>query len=66
MEKHKFIHSFSRKGNPYDNACIESFHAALKKEKIYLHTYQDFKDAKLAIFEYTESWYNRKRIHSVF
>ena len=64
MEKHKFIHSFSRKGNPYDNACIESFHAALKKEEIYLHTYRDFKEAKLAIFEYIESWYNRKRIHS--
>ena len=28
-------HSFSRKGNPYDNACIESFHSLLKKEMIY-------------------------------
>lgn len=57
-------HSFSRKGNPYDNACIESFHSVLKKEEIYLHTYQDFKEANKAIFEYIESWYNRKRIHS--
>ena len=32
----KFIHSFSSKGNPYDNACIESFHAALKKEEVNL------------------------------
>ena len=58
------VHSFSRKGNPYDNACIESFHSVLKKEEIYLHTYQDSKEARRAIFEYIESWYNRKRIHS--
>lgn len=56
-------HSFSRKGNPYDNACIESFHSALKKEEIYLNSYKDFNEAKKAIFEYIESWYNRKRIH---
>ena len=47
-------HSFSRKGNPYDNACIESFHSVLKKEEIYLHTYRDFKEARRAIFEYIE------------
>ena len=57
-------HSFSRKGNPYDNACIESFHSVLKKEEIYLHTYQDSGEARRAIFEYIEGWYNRKRIHS--
>ena len=57
-------HSFSRKGNPYDNACMESFHSVLKKEEIYLHTYQDSKEARRAIFEYIEGWYNRKRIHS--
>ena len=55
------IHSFSRKGNPYDNACIESFHSVLKKEEIYLHTYQNFKEARRAVFEYIEAWYNRKR-----
>lgn len=58
------VHSFSRKGNPYDNACIEFFHSVLKKEEVYLHIYQDFKEARRAIFEYIESWYNRKRIHS--
>jgi len=57
-------HSFSRKGDSYDNACIESFHSVLKKEEIYLHTYQDLKEARRAIFEYIESWYNRKSIHS--
>lgn len=57
-------HSFSSKGCPYDNACIESFHASLKKEEIHLVKYFDYNAARLAIFEYIESWYNRKRIHS--
>ena len=64
LGSHGMIHSFSRKGNPYDNACIESFHSVLKKEEIYLHTYQDSREARRAIFEYIEGWYNRKRIHS--
>lgn len=64
LSSKKIRHSFSRKGNPYDNACIESFHSVLKKEEIYLHTYQDFKESRKAVFEYIESWYNRKRIHS--
>ena len=57
------IHSFSRKGNPYDNACIESFHSVLKKEEVNHHKYNDFNVARKAVFEYIESWYNRKRIH---
>lgn len=57
------LHSFSRKGNPYDNACIESFHSILKKEEIYQNNYDSFEDARRAIFTYIESWYNRKRIH---
>jgi len=60
----QMVHSLSRKGNPCDNACIESFHSVLKKEEIYRHTYKDFKEAQRAIFEYIESWYNRIRIHS--
>ena len=35
------VQSFSRKGCPYDNACIESFHATLKKEEVYQTTYRD-------------------------
>jgi transposase len=57
-------HSFSRKGNPYDNACIESFHSILKKEEVYTTTYHTFEDAYNALFEYIESFYNRKRRHS--
>jgi len=58
------IHSFSGKGCPYDNACIESFHASLKKEAVNRVKYYDFDSARLSIFKYIESWYNRKRIHS--
>lgn len=57
-------HSFSGNGCPYDNACIESFHASLKKEEVHLVHYFDYDAARLAIFEYIEAWYNRKRIHS--
>src|SRR4051794_18558971 len=35
LKKYEMIPSFSRKGCPYDNACIESFHATLKKEEVY-------------------------------
>ncbi|WP_418222801.1 IS3 family transposase [Clostridium isatidis] len=65
LNEHNIVHSFSGKGCPYDNACIESFHATLKKEEVNLATYYDFDAARLAIFEYIESWYNRKRLHSI-
>ncbi|WP_151682025.1 integrase core domain-containing protein, partial [Weizmannia acidilactici] len=64
MEKKQFKHSFSKKGCPYDNACIESFHAILKKEEIYRVNYLNFQAARRALFEFIEGWYNRKRIHS--
>lgn len=64
IDDNKIIHSFSGKGNPYDNACIESFHLVLKKEEVNLVKYFDFDAARLAIFEYIESWYNSERIHS--
>lgn len=55
--------SFSYKGSPYDNACIESFHAILKKEEVNHVQYIDEKSAKIALFQYIEAWYNRQRIH---
>lgn len=57
-------HSYSKKGYPYDNASMESFNAILKKEEVNVNTYQTFEEAKLLIFEFIESWYNNKRIHS--
>jgi putative transposase len=57
-------HSFSKKGCPYDNACIESFHAILKKEEVYLTKYRNFKEAEVRLFDFIEGWYNRNRLHS--
>ena len=57
-------HSYSKKGYPYDNASMESFNAILKKEEVNVNNYKTFNEAKLAIFEFIESWYNNKRIHS--
>ncbi|GIN63999.1 hypothetical protein J27TS8_39920 [Robertmurraya siralis] len=63
LKEAKIQQSFSRKGCPYDNACVESFHATLKKEEVYQTSYIDFETARLALFNYIESWYNRRRIH---
>ena len=62
--ENKVKHSYSKKGYPYDNASMESFNAILKKEEVNVNTYTTFKEAKLAIFEFIESWYNNTRIHS--
>ena len=62
----KVNHSFSRKGYPYDNSVIESFHAGLKKEEVYLKHFDSFEEAKASIFQYIEGFYNQNRIHSTF
>ena len=54
----------SRRGNCYDNAVIESFHATLKKEMVYLEGVICMKEMKLKIFDYIEGFYNRERRHS--
>ena len=64
LKEKGILDSFSIKGMSYDNACIESFHSILKKEEVNQKEYYDFKTAKQALFEYMESWYNHKRIHS--
>jgi putative transposase len=56
--------SMSRKGNCWDNAVAESFFKTIKTEMIYQQTYKTRAKASLAIFEYIEVWYNRKRRHS--
>ena len=64
LEELGIKHSYSKKGYPYDNASMESFNAILKKEEVNVNNYTTFNEAKLAIFEFIESWYNNKRIHS--
>lgn len=65
MEKNPFIiRSMSRKGNCWDNAVAESFFKTLKAECVYQHKFTDKEQAALIVFEYIETWYNRKRLHS--
>lgn len=59
----QFIHSYSHKGNPWDNACIESFHALIKREWLNRFVIQNLKHAHELIFEYIEAFYNTVRIH---
>ena len=63
MKKYKMTASMSRKGNCYDNACIESFHSVLKKEFVYCTKFKTKAQAQQEMFEYIELFYNRKRIH---
>ena len=51
-------------GDCYDNAVCETFHASLKKEKIYRQSWPTRAVARVAIFEYIEGWYNPRRRHS--
>nr|WP_236347756.1 IS3 family transposase [Paenibacillus plantiphilus] len=64
LTKNEMIGSMSRKGNCYDNACIESFHSVLKKELVYQTKFRTRKQAYDAIYQYIEFDYNRIRIHS--
>ncbi len=64
LKKYPVLQSMSRKGNCWDNAPMESFFKSIKSEWIYHHEYLDRRQASLAVFEYIESWYNRKRLHS--
>jgi len=64
LTQHGLTASMSRKGNCYDNAFIESFFSTLKYELIYHHRFGSFAQARTAIFDYIESFYNRTRLHS--
>jgi len=56
--------SYSKKAYPWDNACIESFHAIIKREWLNRFKIRDYNHAYMLIFEYVEAFYNTVRIHS--
>lgn len=64
VNKNNFTSSMSRKGNCWDNAVAESFFKSLKSELVYRTTFETRDEAKAAIFDYIETFYNRKRMHS--
>lgn len=55
--------SMSRVGNCYDNAAMESFFGTLKTECA-SQPFATRAQARTAIFEFIEAWYNRQRLHS--
>jgi putative transposase len=64
LASHGILPSMSRPGCCYDNAMMESFYSTLKREAVYPATFATREEAKSAIFEYIEAFYNRKRRHS--
>lgn len=63
LNAHGMQVSMSRKGDCYDNAVMESFFSTLKSECV-TGVYPSRAQARQAIFEYIEVWYNRQRRHS--
>ncbi|RKG47745.1 IS3 family transposase [Corallococcus sp. AB011P] len=56
--------SMSRKGNCWDNAVVESFFSSVKMELVHTRSFRTRQEARLALFEYMEVFYNRRRRHS--
>lgn len=64
LDQNGALPSMSRKGNCYDNAAMESFWATLKTELRITKPFKTQEEARLAIFDYIETFYNRTRLHS--
>jgi putative transposase len=64
LAQHGLLASMSRAGNCYDNAFIESFWSSLKYEVVYHQRFATRAEARTAIFDYIETFYNRTRLHS--
>jgi putative transposase len=63
LQQHGVAPSMSAKGNPYDNAVAESFFSNLKNELVHHADFQGREQARSAIFDYIEIFYNRQRRH---
>jgi len=64
LKAHGILISMSARGNPYDNAFVESFIRTLKYEEVYLNEYETFSDALDNIAHFIDDVYNKKRLHS--
>lgn len=63
LKRYGFICSMSRKGNCWDNAPMESFWGKMKYEWLNERRFKTRDEARSAVFEYVEIFYNRKRLH---
>lgn len=64
LQQYRCLASMSRRANCYDNAHMESFWSTLKAELLAGRTFATREQARLAIFEYVEVFYNPTRLHS--
>jgi transposase InsO family protein len=64
LAKSQSLPSMSRKACCYDNAAMESFWSTLKQELIYRRRFRTRAEARQAIFDFVETFYNRRRLHS--
>jgi transposase InsO family protein len=64
LSSHRMRQSMSRVGDPWDNAPVESFFKTLKSELCGDRAFRSRSEARMAIFEYLEVFYNRQRLHS--
>jgi len=64
LTRYDITPSMSRKGDCWDNAVAESFLHTLKVELVNRYRFKMRAEAKSKIFEYVETYYNRKRTHS--
>jgi len=64
LDAHGIVASTNRPATCLDNAVAESFFHTLKTELIYHHHYRTREEARLAIFDYIATFYNRTRLHS--
>ena len=64
LKEHGMVCSMSRMGDCYDNAPMGSFFHSLKVEQVHHDDYRTRDEARSAIFEYIEIFYNRQRKHS--
>lgn len=63
LAQHGMVQSMSRRGNCYDNAVAESFFSTIKNDLVHHECFANREQAKTALFEFIEVFYNRKRLH---
>ena len=64
LKAHGFFISNSSKGNPYDNAFVESFMKTLKQNEVYMANYDTHLEVLYNLPRFIEEVYNEKRLHS--
>ena len=64
LAEHELVCSMSRRGNCWDNACVESFFSTMKRELPNDHVFEDWREVERAVFAYVDAHYNTRRPHS--